>query len=605
MCSLVMRSTCPPSRPPQDATLPNAPTDIQSPGTPCSVGRFEIQSTLGQGGFAKVFLARDPHLNRNVALKVPLPHAIADHAARRRFEREAKAAAILSHPGIVPIYEAGEAGLISYIAFEYCPGPTLATWFASQTGPISTSTVAEIVISIADAVAHAHQRGIVHRDLKPNNILLEVEDQQGKSTASRRLADRLRVSDFGLAQLSSTSDETLTVAGSVVGTPGYMSPEQARGDSTIAPASDVFSLGVMLYQLLTGKRPFSRETQLATLRAIEHDEPPPLTETRSDIPKDLEAICLKCLRKMPNQRYQTAFELCEDLRRWQRGEPIVARSATALEKLSMWRRRNPRLALATSAAIMFLMAGLAGTTWQWRISQRNFKDSLSAKAEAEAFSKEAMDAAENERAARKQAEKIVQFLGNTYRSPDPAKDGRDIRVVDLLARAEGEIAQSFKDEPADRWALLREIGNAYQGLGLIEKANEVYLKLRAEQEDLGTVNLGDAEARESILLLAALAQNTSDAGKFDEAVAISKEAHDRACKRLGFDHPETLRILAGHGVLLQNVNQYPAAEAALRTAIDGLSNENTSVPHFLPMLRGRLGGCLFRQGKAYRSDSDP
>ena len=319
---------------------------------------------MGQGGFARVFLARDPQLDRRVALKVPRPETLVDDSARLRFQREAKAAAMLSHPAIVPIYESGSVGPVNFIAFAYCPGKTLAEWISARGPSITTRAAARTVARLADAVEHAHQRGVVHRDLKPANVLID-------GAHSDDIADSVRIADFGLAKGHTEQDQTVTLTGSIVGTPAYMSPEQARGDQQITSATDVYSLGVILYELLTGQRPFARATHLATLRAIESDEPPAPRAINPDIPRDVQAICLKCLRKTAADRYASAHELSADLNRWLQGRPVQARPVSQLEKLAAWRRRNPRLAAATVLAILFFIAGLAGTTWQWRQADEN------------------------------------------------------------------------------------------------------------------------------------------------------------------------------------------------------------------------------------------
>ena len=291
--------------------------DFQSPDSAQgdSVGRFEIEKVLGQGGYARVFLAHDPHLDRKVALKIPLLKTLGDSAARLRFEREAKAAAVLSHPAIIPIYESGTIGAISFIAFGYCEGPTLGEWFARQKQDIQPECAAAIVARLAEAVEHAHQRGIIHRDLKPANILLNAGDAPVESDDSTDVANRVRITDFGLARIESTGDQTITVDGTIIGTPAYMSPEQARADENVGPASDIFALGTILYELLTGTRPFAGKNHLATLRAVETNTPPSPRQLNPAIPKDVEAICLKCLEKDPASRYDSAFDLSADLSR--------------------------------------------------------------------------------------------------------------------------------------------------------------------------------------------------------------------------------------------------------------------------------------------------
>ncbi len=269
----------------RDATFSPGAMPLTESDTPTRIGRFEILDVLGQGGFSRVFLARDPELDRRVALKIPLPQTLTDDSSRKRFEREAKAAAVLSHPAIIPIFETGSVGPISYIAFGYCPGLTLGQWFQSLNGNCPVRTAAAIIAKLAEAVGYAHQRGIVHRDLKPGNVLVEFEEDipiSVEDESAELMAERVRIADFGLARMEFDVNESLTIEGAVVGTPAYMSPEQARGAAKPDRASDIFSLGTMLYELLTGIRPFQAKTQLATLRD-RGDRPNPTaqSETRS------------------------------------------------------------------------------------------------------------------------------------------------------------------------------------------------------------------------------------------------------------------------------------------------------------------------------------
>ena len=325
------------------------------------LGRFEIFEPLGQGGFAKVFRAHDPLLHRDVALKIPKPQVLMSEESRLRFEREAKAVAVLSHPAIIPVYETGTIGPISYIASGYCPGQNLAEWFADQGRSINLRTAATIVASLAEAVHHAHQRGIVHRDLKPANVLVEDGELP--------MCDLVRITDFGLAKQMQSNDATVTAEGAVVGTPAYMSPEQALGSRQIDAATDIYALGVILYELLTGKLPFQGNSHLETLKSIETQTPYTPRKINAAIPKDLEAICLKCLNKSPGDRYPNAFDLADDLNAWLSGRPITARHLTAGEKLIRWTKRNPATAAALAFAIFCLLGGLTLTAWQWRITR--------------------------------------------------------------------------------------------------------------------------------------------------------------------------------------------------------------------------------------------
>lgn len=341
---------------------------------PAVMGRFEIIEQLGEGGFARVFLANDPNLDREVALKVPKPHVLLSPESVARFEREARSAAILSHPNIVPVFESGSLGPIQFIASEFCPGPTLRQWFSGSKKKPNPRIAVEIVSRLADALQHAHQRGIIHRDLKPANIILV--------DGAESIASRLRITDFGLARQLS-DDESLTANGAIVGTPAYMSPEQARGTIEVDRRTDVYSLGMILYELLTGKSPFKRKSHMASIAAVINEPVPAIRLSSAKVDQNLEAVCLKALEKDTDSRYQTAHEFGADLQRWLEGRSVSARKPTQTESFSSWVKRNPIVATAILFSTICLTAGLAFSTAQWKQSQINLSQSIEQKDRAE------------------------------------------------------------------------------------------------------------------------------------------------------------------------------------------------------------------------------
>lgn len=301
---------------------------------PQRIGRFHIHRVLGSGGFGIVYLASDPLLNRQVALKVPRLRALSSDRLRLRFEREAAAAAALDHPGIVPIHETGSDGPIVYIASAYCDGPNLAQWLALQEEPVSFSFAARLVAQLAQAMHYSHERGIVHRDLKPSNVLLFP----GPGGALIP-----RITDFGLAHMV---DEDLQQTGTsgIIGTPLYMAPEQALSRmEDVGESADIYALGVILYELIAKRPPFLGELPLQVLDQVRHTEPAPLRNWRDDVPRDLETIALRCLQKRPEDRYLTAEQLAEDLTRFLHGQPIVARRVSLLERFHNWCRQPGRM----------------------------------------------------------------------------------------------------------------------------------------------------------------------------------------------------------------------------------------------------------------------
>ncbi len=331
---------------------------------PTRIGRFEILEELGRGGHGIVLLAYDPTLKRQVALKVPRPELLANRQMRERFVREANAAARLTHPAIVQIYELGDAGPVCYIAAEFCPGRTLAESLRAS-GPFCDSqSAARVLLSLADAVEYANSRGVLHRDLKPANVMLvpaetRLASTQG-GTEARATDFEPKLTDFGLAKLSDTESE-YTRTGVLLGTPAYMAPEQAHGQThELAPATDVYGLGTILYEILAGRPPFVGASDLEILRQVAEADPTPLSKIRPGISPDIAAICYKCLEKKPAARYATAAELAADLRRFLAGEPTTARPATPLERTVKWIRRYPMAAAligVTTAALLLISIG--------------------------------------------------------------------------------------------------------------------------------------------------------------------------------------------------------------------------------------------------------
>ena len=332
------------------------------------LGDYELQEEIARGGMGIVYRARQVSLNRTVAVKLMRDGALAGAEEVRRFKVEAGAAAKLKHPNIVAIHEVGEQDGQHYFAMDLIEGTNLSRH--TREGPLPPRAAAELVATIAEAVQHAHGRGVLHRDLKPSNVLL---DGQGQPF----------VTDFGLAR-SLEADSSLTLTGQVLGTPGYMPPEQATGLGTVGPAADIYSLGAVLYHLLTGRAPFVGGTPAETMRHVVEQEPVSPQLVNPEVPRDLTSVCLKCLAKRPGDRYVSAADLSADLRRFLRGEPTQARPAGKTERLVRWARRKPLVASLASAVTLLVLLFSVGSpivAYRMQLARRN-ADSLRTRAES-------------------------------------------------------------------------------------------------------------------------------------------------------------------------------------------------------------------------------
>lgn len=330
-----------------------------------SVPGYQLLRILGNGGMSTVYLARQQKLKREVAIKMIRREDWDDLQLRERFRREAESIAALEHPNVVQIFEVGEAAGMPFLALEYVAGGTLAKRIDGE--PLSPKLAARIASQLADAVQAAHDQDIIHRDLKPANILLasakfrsDAPTTEATPIASNSVeaADRLRpkISDFGLARFLS-DDNRQTRSGFAIGTPSYMAPEQAAGrPDEVGKPADIYGLGAILYEMLTGRPPFESESAIQTVWKVRHEEPTPPGQVNPDLPRDLETICLKCLDKDPHRRYASADELRRDLERFLANRPVKARPVSIPVRLAKWARRRPTTAVAIGLSSLLVIA---------------------------------------------------------------------------------------------------------------------------------------------------------------------------------------------------------------------------------------------------------
>lgn len=405
---------------------------------PSSIGRYKILSLVGEGGMGAVYEAEQDHPRRTVALKIVKP-GLAIPEILRRFEQESQALGRLQHPGIAQVYEAGFAGGQPYFAMELIRGLPLLQYAEAQR--MDAAQRLQLVVKLCDAVQHAHQRGIVHRDLKPANILVEEGGQP-------------KVLDFGVARITDVDGQTTrrTNVGALIGTLAYMSPEQVSGNpEEIDARTDVYALGMVLYELLAGRPPYETGGNVPdAIRVIREQDPAPLGRTSREFRGDLEIITAKALEKDKRRRYGSASDLAADIRRFLLHEPIHARPASTIYQVRKFAARNKALAGGVLAVFLVLLAGVLVSAWEAARALR-----------AERTTKAVSEFLENDVLA--QAGPRVQAGPNTR--PDP-----DLKVRTALDRAAARIPGKFNSQPEVEAGIRQIIGNAYRDLGLYTEA---------------------------------------------------------------------------------------------------------------------------------------
>jgi serine/threonine protein kinase/tetratricopeptide (TPR) repeat protein len=450
------------------------------PGAP-EIPGYRVLGELGRGGAGVVYKARQLSLNRVVALKVIHGGHHSMPGAVERFRAEAGAVARFQHPNIIQVYEVGEFEGLGYLTLEFAAGGSLETAIAGA--PQDPGTSAALIEELAWAIHHAHERGIVHRDLKPANIVM-TECRVPKIT------------DFGLAKLLE-QEMGATVSGTILGTPSYMAPEQLLGlSSEITRAADVYALGAILYELLTGRPPFKGATPLSTLDQVANQEPLVPSTLQRNTPADLETICMKCLEKVPSRRYPTAEALASDLRRFLDGRPILARPSPTWEKAAKWARRHPSLASALAGVVVAISVVLAGTLYYNSRLQAGVRTARMAKEEAD---RKAQFALEQRNLALKSYNKLIydlqERLGET---PETRLIRRSL--LDTAIAGLDELASSTEAAPPDlsRAVAHQKLGELYRQVGRSAEASrqlELAVQLAGQ---LATAGPGDLAVKDCL-----------------------------------------------------------------------------------------------------------
>ncbi len=439
-----------------NSSLPGLVKAASQEPTLQTLGRFELKQLLGQGGFGRVYRAYDPQLDRFVALKIPTFPA-SDRSRVKRFLTEAKAAAQLRHPNIVPTFDSGQAGDKLYIAAQFINGQPLNDRI--KNGKVTPRDAALWVAKIASAVHYAHEQGIVHRDIKPHNIILDKKNEP-------------QLMDFGLAKRVD-EESTMTVDGSLLGTPAYMSPEQARGEHQhVGPASDQYSVGVMLYELLTGAKPFNGAPHSVIAQVITK-EPQTIREVDASLPKDLDAICQKAMAKEPSRRYSTTSELADDLRFWLEGRPTKARTPGPLERTVFWVRRNPVTAGLSMVLAASLLIGTVVSAGFALHANRQKQLAIDAAIEANRQTQLAVDAANNSRLAEERAVNAGAAERQARLEVVSERDRAILAETDAVKaneEMEASLARAYYFAAVARW----EVDRAEDSVKLLEKISPRY-----------------------------------------------------------------------------------------------------------------------------------
>jgi tetratricopeptide (TPR) repeat protein len=506
-----------------------------------------------------VYKARQTSLNRLVALKVILAGGHAGPEALARFLREAETVARLRHPNIVQVHDYGSHDGTPFFSLEYLEGGSLADRLKGQPQP--PARAAEMALTLARAVQAAHEAGVVHRDLKPANVLLAADGTP-------------KVADFGLAK---RGDAGSTATGQVLGTPSYMAPEQAGGkNKEVGPAADVYALGAILYECLTGRPPFQGASAWDTLQLVITADPVAPHQLQPKVPRDLETVCLTCLRKEPAKRYASAALLADDLRRFLGGEPIRAQPVGLLGRGWRWCRRNPVVAGLAAALAVVVVGSVAA---------------LAVLAYAESRAKE------QAQLSLRQTKKGIEVLASVFRKLDPkAEDqgGKALRVQlgERLQEAARQLEGEAVGDPVEVARLQDLLGNALRELGQLDPAEAVLRKARATREQL----LGP-DHPDTLTSMDNLALLYRERGRYDEAEPLFLQALEARRRTLGADHADTLASINNLAGLYRDRGRYDETERLLKQALEGFRRTlGADHPHTLTSM-DNLGVLFLERGR--------
>ena len=513
--------------------------------------RFHAAGALGE-----VFLARNAELNREVALKFIKPGRTRDPESLRRFLQEAEVTGGLEHPGVVPIYALGtDADGGPCYAMRFIRGETLqdaidAFHAADRAGrdPSERSlALRELLgrfVSICNTMAYAHSRGILHRDLKPRNVMLGKYDETlvvdwGLAKPFDRREEDAVIGEESLTPSGSGSGSDTPTVG-IVGTPAYMSPEQAEvGSPLVGPASDIFGLGAILYTILTGQPPYRGRSVIEVLESVRRCEFPGPRQVEPEVPRALEAVCLKAMAPRPQDRYATALDLAADVNRWLADEPVAAYPEPAAARVRRWVRRHPRLVTGSAAAMAVAAVALLAIILVVATSNRRLGDanrtirtnSLQIDAQNRELERRNQDLAKARGEAeqeRDQAKEVTAFLVSTFRKPDPEMDGRDVKMAEVLEGAVKEVEGRARMAPTTRAAIFAAIGETYGGLGLPSESVEVFEKAVAVRRQVH----GD-DHPETLAAMAKLALGVLDRGPVRSRHPVSASRSSGAASQAG------------------------------------------------------------------------